>query len=360
MGFITVPHVRIAGMAGAIPTNEISNYDYDWISEKDRELLIKTTGVEKRRIVPGKNTLTTSDFCMAAANRLIEELAWARNEIDILIFVSQSRDYMLPQTSTILQDQLGLSHSCLTLDICLGCSAYPYGLSVIASMMQGGTLRKALLMVGDVSSISTNPKDKSAYPLFGDAGTVTALEYEPAAPPMHFHLQSDGSGFDAIIIPEGGLRSFVNPDTSFTETLIEEGIVRTPIELVLDGQKIFLFSLREVAPNIRELLAYAQKEIEEVDYLVLHQANRLINETIRKKMKMPAEKVPYTIHKIGNTSCASIPITMIMELADQLRTGRCRHVLSGFGVGLSWGSAYIETDRIVVLPVVELDWPPSI
>jgi 3-oxoacyl-[acyl-carrier-protein] synthase-3 len=109
-----------------------------------------------------------------------------------------------------------------------------------------------------------------------------------------------------------------------------------------------------VAPNARDLLTYCNKTIEEADYIVLHQANKLINESIRKKLKVPEEKLPYTIHKYGNTSCASIPITMVAELQKELKTRYLRMLLSGFGVGLSWGSVWLETDNVVVPDVIDL------
>jgi len=354
MALFSVSNVRLSGVSGTIPVTEISNFDYKWISMKERELLVKMTGIEKRRVVPGLRTLTASDLCFTAAEKLIQELGWDKNDIDLLIFISQSRDYSLPTTSTILQDRLGLPHTCMTLDICLGCSAYVYGLSVIGSMMQSGMIKKSLLLVGDISTLSTSYRDKSAYPLFGDAGTASAFEYDPEAPAIHFNLMSDGSGYDAIIIPDGGLRNWYDRKKSFIYKKFDTGIYRTPLNVHLDGIKVFSFSLREVAPNARELLKYCNKTIEEADYVVLHQANKLINESIRKKLKIPEDRLPYTIHKYGNTSCSSIPVTLVSELQKQLRSGHLKMLLSGFGVGLSWGSVWIETDHVVVPDIIEM------
>jgi 3-oxoacyl-[acyl-carrier-protein] synthase-3 len=354
MALFSVSNVRLTGISGSVPVTEVSNYDYKWISVKERELLVKMTGIEKRRVVPGLRTITASDLCYAATEKLIEELKWDKKDVDMLVFISQSRDYSLPSTSAILQDRLSLPHSCMTFDICLGCSAYVYGLSVIAGLMQTGMIKKSLLLVGDISTLSTSYRDKSAYPLFGDAGTATAFEYDPKAPVMHFNLMTDGSGFDAIIMPDGGLRNWYDRKKSFIYKKHDVGIYRTPLNVHLDGIKVFSFSLREVAPNARDLLTYCNKTIEEADYIVLHQANKLINESIRKKLKVPEEKLPYTIHKYGNTSCASIPITMVAELQKELKTRYLRMLLSGFGVGLSWGSVWLETDNVVVPDVIDL------
>lgn len=352
MAIFSVPHVKISGMAGAVPKKEIDNRDYDWITPEERELFIKQTGIEKRRVVEGPATTTTSDLCLLATEKLLDELNWDRSEIECLVFVSQSRDYVLPQTSTILQDKLGLPKSCMAFDISLGCSAYVYGLSTIASHISIGKIKKALLLVGDLSSVSTCYRDKSAYPLFGDAATVTALEYDESAPLMHFNLQSDGSGWDAIVIPDGGLRNYYDKETTFEEVEISEGIWRNRTHVVLDGIKIFNFSLMEVSRNIKALMKHADKEIDQADYVVLHQANKMINEVIRKKLKIDPERLPYSIGYLGNTSCASIPITMVSELQNQLKTKKLSHLMCGFGVGLSWGSVWCETDHIVVPDLV--------
>ena len=348
MAIFSVPNVKITGLAGAIPKKEIDNRDYEWISEAERELFIKNTGVEKRHVVPGIRSTTTSDLCVEAAEKLIEELEWEKSEIECIIFVSQSRDYILPQTSSMIQDRLGLAKTCMAFDISLGCSAYVYGMSTMASHVNTGKFKKSLLMVGDISSLSTYYKDKSTYPLFGDAATVTALEYDESAPPMLFNLQTDGSGWDAIMIPDGGLRNYIDKEKSFEIKKVEDGIYRNKTHVHLDGIKVFNFTLREVAKNIKKLLKQYDKNIEDVDFAVLHQANKMINELIRKRLKLPSEKLPYSIHKLGNTSCASIPITMAFAIREELRTKKLKLIFSGFGVGLSWGSVYAETDNIVV------------
>lgn len=351
MGFLRYPDIRIAGISAAVPKEVESNYDYNWISKKARAELIKTTGVEFRHVShKGK---TTSDLCEPAAEKLIEELGWDKNEIQLLIFISQSRDYITPPTACLLQNKLGLPKTTIALDVVMGCSAYNYGLSVAAGMMQGGFVKKALLMMGDIASLGSY-RDKSTYPLFGDAGTVTALEYSQDAADMYFNLQTDGSGFDAIWIPYGGFR---NPPSkeAITYKRFEKGIIRAGLHIALDGMKVFEFALREVVPNIKHLLKFSGTELQMFDYLVLHQANLLINETIRKMLRVEQEKVPYSIRKYGNTSSASIPLTIVSELREKVTTGKYKMLLAGFGVGLSWGSTIIETDSIICPEVLEID-----
>ncbi len=338
-------HVSIKGVAAAVPAQIRRNADYDWISMEERELLIKTTGIEKRHIAP--DGMTCSDLCAAAAEQLITDIGWDKSEIDALIFVSQSMDYYLPATAIILQGKLGLSKSCMAFDVGLGCSGYVYGLSVISGLMQSGGIRKALLLVGDKSSVGSNVKDKSSYPLFGDAGTATALVYDEQASNIYFNLQSDGNEYKSIIIPHGGGRHHIDM-SSFEEHEVEPGIIRHQRNLCLDGMAIFNFSLREVAPNVNAALSFANRSKEEIDYFVFHQANLIMNESVRKKLKVEKEKVPYSLADYGNTSSASIPITMIHCLSNTLRNGQNKLLLCGFGVGLSWGSVILETNNLTI------------
>ncbi|MCW3086365.1 MAG: ketoacyl-ACP synthase [Bacteroidetes bacterium] len=351
MATFSLSHVKLSGIAACVPKKNESNLDYDWISEPERQLLIKTTGIENRRIA--ERGTTSADFCFAAAQNLLKELNWNAADVEILVFVSQSPDYFLPASAVILQDKLGLPKTTLAFDINLGCSGYVYGLSMIASMMSNTKIKKGLLLVGDVSSISLNKRDKSTYPLFGDAGTATALEYDEQAARMDFNLQSDGSGYNAIIIPDGGSRQKLE-DASYKEEEVEKGIIRSRANLKLDGLEVFNFSLREVAPNINALLQYNSTTIDDYDHFVFHQGNKLMNESIRKKLKLDPAKVPYSLKEYGNTSSASIPVTIVSQLSEQVKSKKNKMIFSGFGVGLSWGSVALSTEHLICPPVIEI------
>lgn len=351
MSTFSVNNVKISGLSAAVPSTIYENKNYDWISEDERALMIKATGVERRRIA-AKGT-TTSDLCFEAADKLIKELNWNREEVNLLIFVSQTTDYQIPSTAIILQDRLGLPKSSMAFDINLGCSGYVYGLSVISSLMRTTGTKKALLLVGDISTLNASYKDKSAFPLFGDAGTATALELDNNEDhTIHYNMSSDGSGYDAIYVRDGGMRNFICAD-SFVEKKVSEGIERNNIQIALNGIEVFNFGLREVAPNVRNLLEFADFSIDRVDCFVFHQANKLMNNTIRKKLKIDPEKFPFSIDEYGNTSSASIPLTLIHKLKSELEQKELTILIAGFGVGLSWGSALIKTKNVLVLPIIE-------
>lgn len=349
--FNSVNHISVKGLSVCVPGQTARTMDYDWIPEEERVMFIKNTGVEEKRVA--SKSIATSDMCEKSANALIEKLNWERESIDVLIFVSQSPDYFLPATSAILQHKMGLKKGLMAFDINLGCSGYIYGLQVISNLLSGGNFKRGLLLAGDKSTLSVNYKDKSTYPLFGDAGSATALEFDENALPMFFNLYTDGSGYKSIIVEDGGSRNHVS-EKSFVETQVSEGIIRCPINLVLDGMEIFNFALKEVASSIETILKESGTDKSAIDYFVMHQANKMINETVRKKCRIEPEKVPYSIGKFGNTSSASIPLTMLYGLKNELETKTLKLLLSGFGVGYSWGNCILETNNIVCTDLLEI------
>lgn len=351
MALVQLKNISIRSVSCAVPKNKAFTRDYTYIPEQEREMFIKTVGIEERRVAPSH--LTAADLCYHSALQIIDTLQWDKNSIDALIFVTQSPDYFIPASSIILQHKLGLSKNTIAFDINLGCSGYVYGLYVLGSMLQGGQIKRAILLAGDKSTLSTCYKDKSTYPLFGDSGSATALEYSESATPIYFNLQSDGSGEDAIKIPHGGSRFHIQPDT-FDEVEIEPGIIRSKRHLQLLGADIFNFALREVSPNADKLLDFSGISKDTIDYFIFHQANYLMNEAVRKKMKTEKNKVPYSIHKYGNTSSASIPLTMVTELKEELKTPKTL-LLSGFGVGFSWASCVFHSPQILINDLLEVE-----
>lgn len=346
MALLSYQRGLIEGVAACVPASKEYTRDYPWFSSlQEKKLFIQTTGIEEKR--KANDNVTTSDMAKVAAEGLLSRLAWSAQEVDLLVFVSQSPDYFLPATSVVLQDRLGCRKDTMAFDINLGCSGYVYGLSVVFALMSSQGIRKALLLVGDKSTTSPNLKDRSAYPLFGDAATATAISNTESF--SWFNMKSDGSGKDAIIIPAGGTRSPYSSE-NMLEHEYEGGIVRSKCNLHMDGEAVFSFALREVKPSVDELLHFAGIGMEKVDFMVMHQANKLINETIRRKLQLEKEKVPYSIQEFGNTSSASIPLTMVHAMREDLLTPK-HMLLSGFGVGLSWGSALVQTEKVICPPV---------
>lgn len=348
MAFLTVQNIGIAGVAATLPSTVHDNSKYPLFSENDYNLFLKTVGIRYRRIVSAGTT--AADLCTIAAAKLIAKLDWKKEEIGLLVFITQTPDHQIPYNASSIQHQLGLSKSCMAFDVNLGCSGFVYGLSIVSSLLSKMENKKALLLVGDCSSSCISMLDKSVAPLFSDAGSATALEYKQGKQ-LDFNLQTDGAEFDAIIIPHGGMRFPLQSDSLMYEE-ITNGISRHKNHMILDGLKIFNFALREVPSNVTQLLEKAHLKIEDVDMAVFHQANLLMNETVRKKLHLNAEKTAYTLYDYGNTSSASIPVTLAAKSTDF--SFKKNVLLTGFGVGLSWGSCILDLSDCTILPIIEV------
>lgn len=346
MATFKIENIAINAITATLPKNKISNANYPYHSAKEKQQFEKTTGIKYRRIADEKTTATT--LCKTSAIEIINTLQLDKSEIKILVFVTQTPDYTIPCSATIIQHQLGLSNSCLAFDINLGCSGYVYGLSVVASLLQN-TKGYALLLVGDTSSKIINEKDKATAPLFSDAGSATLLSYNEKAASMYFNLQSDGSGYNAIIRKDGGV---ANPFTK-KSLLFNEEKGNRPIDMSLNGIEVFNFSRKEVIPNISALISFFKLDKTKIDYYFFHQANKLMNDSLIKKLDIEPSKAPSTLENYGNTSSASIPVTVVDSLSAT-KLSNCNVVLSGFGVGLSWGSAYISLCQTKVISIQEI------
>lgn len=344
--------VRMRGVASRVPARVVKTADYEVMTPQERQRFAKMVGVHERRIA--SEAQCASDLCAFAVDDLLAGLDWEADSIGLMILVTQSGDYPIPATSIILQNKLGLGRHCICLDINLGCSGYPFGIAVVAGLMRSLSIKRALLLTGDISSKVCAYTDKTSWPVFGDAGAATAFELDDTAPPCYFELLNDGAGNDAIIIPAGGLGGRVALDAARLQPVqVEEGVVRHAANLVLKGAEIFSFALREVPPSILSLLASTQTDPKAIDLYVFHQANKLITDTIRAKIGAAPERCISSIEQFGNTSSASIPLTLCVH-KDKLATGALT-MLSGFGVGLSWGNAIVSIAPGSFFSLVETD-----
>lgn len=349
MAFLEFKNVRIAGIAAGVPENVVSNYTLksgiDISSDYAPEAFVEATGVKERRC---SETLTTGDLCFAACEKLIAELGWDKKEIDALVFVSQMADYILPATACVIQDRLGLPKECYAEDIALGCSGWVYGLSNVASLVASGAIKKALLLAGDAKKRSKMKRD----PLFGDAGTVTAIEYEEGAVGFQFHFGTDGSGYDAIIMPDGGARNQVTPQSFDMHEY--EGKMMHSLQTHMKGMDVFSFGITTAPKSVKKLAEHFGFDYLDADYVIFHQANMKMNNQIVKKLKLDPEKVPSCMYQFGNTSSASIPLTIVSQLKGKFENKTTKFICCGFGVGLSWGTIALETKDVVIPDIVNV------
>ena len=340
-------NVEIRAISCVVPANLVGNEQYVGHFGEGVEKFAKMTGVIRRCIaLPAQ---TASDLSYSATKHIFDEGKVTPDEIDALIFVSQTPDYIMPATACVLHQRLGLKKECLAFDINLGCSGYVYGLFVAGSLCRKEGVRNVLLCGGDTISKVVSSADKSAAMLFGDGGFATVLAYTEADDnPLHYLYGTDGTGYKGIIIPSGAQR---NKTGSREIREFGEGILRSDYELYMDGTEVFNFTISEVPSAIKRLMGLAGRTSENTDLLVLHQANLFILKHIAKMTKFPMEKVPVTIDRFGNTSVCSIPLTLCDALSDTLEKTRRRVLLAGFGVGLSWGVVSLEVCSDCCLPV---------
>lgn len=349
MAFIHFKDIGIKAISACVPSAVERSEDLSYfMTPEEIQKVIKSIGVEERRIAD--KDVCSSDLCLKAAEKLLTDNHIEKDSINALIFVSQTSDYHQPASAPILQQRLGLPTDTLSFDINLACSGYIYGLSTAFAYANQPGIDRVLLLVGETMSKIVSRNDKVSTPLFGDAGTATLIEKGDFGPSL-FSLHSDGSGADIMMIPDGGFRHPYNAQ-SLIEKADENGSRRTNGQFRMDGMAVFNFGMKEEPRDIKNLLDKAGLDLEELDLLIYHQANKFMTDFFTKWLKFDKSKTPYSIGKFGNTSSASIPLTIVSELHNNF-PNRKNVILSGFGAGLSWGSVLLDLSDCIISDLIE-------
>ena len=353
MAYLQYEGVGITALAAAVPRRVIRNREYTEVfSREEAEEIVDKTGIEERRFADEETC--SSDLCFAAAEKLIADNGINKEEIDLLVFVSQTPDYRMPATSCTLQHRLGLPNATIAFDISLGCSAFLYGLSVVYGLMERSGLRKALLLDGETRSKVYSPRDRRSAFLFGDGGVAALIERDPKFGRSTFSLNTDGSRADLIMIPAGGYRKMSSAETVVEKVIDEFGNMRSEEQGYMRGGDVFNFVIREIPRDIKNTLAFAGRTLDSFDHVIFHQANNFINSYVAKKMKVDPDKIPSTIAKFGNTSSVSVPLTIVSELRGRMN-GRKELLLSAFGVGMTWATAVVPFVDCNISTIVEVE-----
>ena len=305
--------------------------------EAEVQNIMKTTGIERVRVAPAD--MTSSDMCQKSAEFLFDQEGIRREDIDGLVFVSQTTDWLLPATSIALQHRLGLSQDVVCMDVHYGCSGYIYGLFQAATWVATRACNNVLVLSGDTTSRMINPNDKSLRLVFGDCGTATIVSYGKNR--MGFRIQSDGSKGDRLIVPAGGFRLPSSEETAVLEWDIDNN-GRSQNDLFMDGWAIFNFAITKVHKQINALIEDMAWNKEDVGFYGLHQANEFMVNYVRKKLKVEGKLVPMNVKDYGNTGPATLPLLLSDVCSSSNQFDLKKSILTGFGVGLSWGS--IATD----------------
>ncbi len=341
--YSTFDKIKIKAIATSTPDRIERNVDLPF--DKDAlNRVIDITGIEERRVADG-DTCSTDLICHAAADLIAKE-GIDPMDIGVMVLVTQFADYIVPSSAHIVQKRLGLSDNALAIQVNEGCSGYVYGLQLAYSLLTTNNTKYALVLVGDTTSRVCYAGDQSTRPLFGDAGSATLLHKNQAYHSFAtFELGGDGSKYTDIMMEDGGYRNPVS-EASFVPYTDDKGILSRKIDLKLDGMNVYMFGIRVVPKLIKRFSSDISIDLDSIDYFVLHQANMSMNSKIIKKLGVDQNKALYSLKKMGNTACASIPITITQN--DRSFKSKTKNViLCGFGIGMSWGVCNLELDKEV-------------
>lgn len=351
MAFFSVNNVAIRGISACVPPKVEENRDISFYTSEEAEQIIKSTGIERKHVVePG---ITNLDLCEKAFYALNEKLGWELDSIDAVFYATQTEDYVTPPNVFVIHDRLNLSENCFALDINHGCPGWVVGLSTIASMISAGCIKRAVFFDGDNCTAVNYKLDREARPLFGDCGTCTALEFDTNAKPMEFHVGTVSKDGGALLRKYGRSRNPHTEETFKKELDMLEGNIPITIENAdMDGASVFSFGISTVPKSIKAFCEHFGISIGDVDKIVLHQANKFMLDKIAKKIGANKDQVPSSLKNYGNTTSASVPLTIVSECVDDYATKTMNTIGCGFGTGLAWGTVHFITDKIICPKVV--------
>lgn len=327
----------IKAITYVLPENEVTNGELvkefpEWSVEK----IADKVGINKRHIAAENET--SADLALNAAEKLFAENSEIKKEeIDFLLFCTQSPDYFLPTSACIIQDKLGLPTSCGALDFNLGCSGYVYGLSLAKGLLCGEIAKNVLLLTGETYSKYMHPKDKGNRTIFGDAGSATLISTEGFVQIGNFSLGTDGRGAENLIVKTGGMR---NRERANDVEFEENGNPLSSDHLFMNGAEIFNFTIDAVPSLVRNTLVNNSLQSGDINGYVFHQANKFMLNFLRKKLKIEPDKFYYYMNKVGNTVSSTIPIVLVEKMKEKALTGNI--LIAGFGVGYSWGGCVLK------------------
>ncbi len=321
-------NIKIRGIASAVPQQVIDNVVCaEKLGNRRAKKQVLLTGIRHRHCV--KKGQSASDLSCVSAEKLLQKLNWNRNEIRVIVNVTQSADLQTPSTAMVIQKRLGIGQDCLAFDVNLGCTGYVSGLQIVAALLQN-TGGKGLLLAGDGRYDKMPEVPNTDSLLFGDGGSATAIELEDGNP-MMYAQKTDGT--------RHGLLSMALDGT-----------------MTMNGNAILLFSLNEVCQSIKECRKHFKVSEESIDYYILHQAQKLILDGIARECDIDPSKVLTSYEEYGNTSTATLPLT-ICNNVEELKKKKCvRLYLCGFGVGLAWSSVVLDLDTDCILPIEITDY----
>lgn len=345
---------RISGILTILPKKTVKFEDemgnYSFSPAKCMKLKLAMGYKEHRIAEPGQ---CSSDFCKYGLQYLFDNNLLKKEDIDALLFVSQSADYYMPPTSNILHGHFELKHDCLCMDINQGCAGFELGLIQAFMLLEQPAINKVVLMNADVLSPKVSDQDRNSKPLIGDAAAITIVEKCNDDSTIYANIKMDGTGAFALNIPAGGFRMPSTPETAVMEQ-DTAGNFRSKDNLVMQGDDVFNFVQREVPPMIEHLYEQSGVDRNEVDWYMFHQPNKFMLHKLADKLGVPHEKMPANIvENFGNASGVTVPTCISYNLGDQLVEGKMKLCMAGFGVGLTWSSIMMKMGNLSFNKIIE-------
>jgi len=347
---------KITGILTILPKRvvtfeeEMGNYNFP---EKKSLRLKKIMGYNTHRVAAEGQC--SSDFCIHGLEYLFDNGLLRKDEIDALLFVSQSPDYFMPPTSNLIQGHFALKHDMICMDINQGCAGFELGLLQAFMLLDQESVNKVVLMNADVLSPKVSIHDRNSKPLIGDAASITIVEKSESDDNevINVAVKMDGTGAKALMIPAGGFRMPCSPETAI-EHEDEAGNLRALDNLVMQGDDVFNFVQREVPPMIHDILERARLSAGDIDWYMFHQPNKFMLQKLADAIGVPYEKMPSNIvENFGNASGVTVPTCISYNLGDKLEQKSYLMCLAGFGVGLTWASIIMKVGNLSFNRIIE-------
>lgn len=343
---------KIQAVSAAVPKKRIPLLNYaEFYGEKEIEKIARLTGI--REVTVAEDDMTSSDYSYEAAVKLLSETGVKASEIDGLIFLTESPDYIIPNTAAVLQNRLGIPKNTVNMDLRYGCAGYIYGLFQASMLIESGYCRNVLFLAGDTMSKYTNQKDRSLMMVLGDAASATLITASGEEILSRYSFYVDGSGLQSLLIPAGGCRMPVQPGVTDVVEFDEEGNGRTMENLYMNGMDIMVFALHEAPKLIRGLMKDMGWTNEEVDMYALHQANKMMVERIAKTLKADPSKVPVHMEHTGNCGFVSIPL-MLCSAWPGIHNSLKKVAACGFGAGLIAAAGALDLSSTLMIETIEV------
>lgn len=350
MGLYTFKNIGLKALSATVPKNVVETRSLtEYNSPESIEKFIEATGVKERRFAD--EYTCASDLSFTAANEIFQKTDIKKEDIDVLIFVSQTPDYKIPGTSVILQDRLGLRPDTLVYDVNMSCSGFLHGILMAYTFLMLPKVNNVMVLVGDTLSKLISPRDKGTGMLLGDAGTCTVVGHGEEYGESFFSMQTEGNHFDSVNLIGGGSRKPSSPET-MTYKEYEDGSIRNEEQIVMVGPDVFGFAISKLPKDIKRLMDYANVTLENIDKFAFHQANNFMMDYIAKKSKVDKNKILHSIQKYGNTAGTSIPLCLC-ENKGSIYSGETI-MMNAIGAGFAYGTAIINVGNCKILNITEI------